>query len=136
MCIEPYLNEFSIVWNSSKDSDINHLEHAGVIAAGLVLFQTIVVGSVLVVFYGKSKLSIFFVDLGNTLLCFGNVGHPVGADVKLDGGLKELNALGSVHLFLYVGSLLVEVGCLTALAKPVALHAFKVGSGSVVPAFG
>jgi hypothetical protein len=88
-----YLDEFSVVGGSREDSDVDHLEHAGVVTAGLILFQTVVLGCVLVVLDGQRVLSVALVDLGDALLGLGDVGDAIGGNVELDGGLQELDAL-------------------------------------------
>lgn len=79
-----YLDHLPIVRSSRVDADVDYLEHAGVVVAGIVLFKTVVVSSFLVILHGEGILAILLVDLGDPFLQLGHVGHPVGGDIQGD----------------------------------------------------
>ena len=131
-----YLDQLSEIRSSSKDADIDYLKHAGIVATGLVLLETVVISCVLIILDGEGVLSIFLVDLSDALLGLGDVADPVGVDVELDGGFEEFDAFCGVDLFFHVGGFLIEICRLSSLAQLVALDALYVGSGRIVPALG
>lgn len=99
----------------------------------MILLETVVIGCILIILDGKGVLTIFLVDLSNAFLGLCDVADSVGVDVKLDGGFEEFDAFCGVNLFFHVGSLLVEIGSLSPLAKFVALDALDIGPGCIVP---
>ena len=87
-----YLDEFPIVRSRHVNADVCDFEHRGIVVAGVMLLQAIVVCCIFVVPHGKSPLTIFFIYFCYSFLCFGHVAHPVGGDVEFYGAFKEFYA--------------------------------------------
>ena len=72
-----YLDHLAIVRGRHVDADVDNFEHGGVVVAGVVLFEAVVVCCLFVVFHGEGPFIIFFVYLCYSFLSLCHIAHPV-----------------------------------------------------------